>query len=68
MQVDSVETPFRETNATCLMNLVRANDGSSPSRVVQVDSFKTRVVSAHGFSALNYDIMNCFQTLLSNST
>ena len=35
---------------------------------VQVDSIKTRVESAPGFSARNSNVMNRFQTLLSNST
>jgi len=37
-------------------------------RVEQVDSIKTRVESACGFSACTYNITHCFQTLLSIST
>jgi len=37
-------------------------------RAVQVDGINTRVESACGFSARNYNIINCFQTLLSIST
>ena len=35
---------------------------------VQVDSIKTRVESACDFSALNWNIINCFQVLLLIST
>jgi uncharacterized protein (DUF2132 family) len=37
-------------------------------RAVHVDRIKTRVESGYGFSALNSDIINCFQRLLSIST
>ena len=36
--------------------------------VMQVDSIKTRVESAYGFSACIYDMKNRFQRLLSIST
>ena len=35
---------------------------------MQVDSIKTRVESANGFSVLSYNMMNRFHRLLSNST
>jgi hypothetical protein len=35
---------------------------------VLVDSIRTRVESAYGFSASHYNVMNRFQTLLANST
>jgi hypothetical protein len=37
-------------------------------KAVQVDGIKPRVESAYGFSALNWNIINCFQRLLSVST
>jgi hypothetical protein len=37
-------------------------------RAVQDDSIKTRVGSAYKLSARNYNIINCFQRLLSSST
>jgi hypothetical protein len=37
-------------------------------RVVQVDPMETRVESAYGVSAWNYNVFDCFQVLLSVST
>jgi len=40
----------------------------SHGRAVHVDTIKTHVESASGFSASSYNMMNSFQTLLSIST
>jgi len=62
VQVDSIYPPFPQLYATHLLSLDRANDVSSNSTVVQVDSIRTRVVeSACGVcnqSLKNYNIMN----------
>jgi hypothetical protein len=41
---------------------------SNHGAAVQADSIKTRVESAHSFSARNYYMISCFQVLLSISS
>ena len=41
------------------MDLYRDNNVSPHGRAVQVDSITPRVGSAHGFSACNWNIVNC---------
>jgi hypothetical protein len=46
----------------------RGHQLNTRGRAVHVDSIKTHVESAYGFSAWNYHVMIRFQTLLSNLT